>query len=174
MKHESNYSIQMKIGIVFLCVAVIVGLVNECQAQDMILSESGLVTYELVISSEGVSADKLFDKSKIWVMEHFKSKQMQDSKPLLITTVFNYNVNIGLGVTNPFYHDLKIKVKDGAVKLIIDNIYNDVGHDPAERLFVKDGVITGKSAKKWLKQINDNCVNIGKSLQTAIVKTDDF
>ena len=121
-----------------------------------------------------MSADKLFDKSKIWVMEHFKSKQMQDLKPSLITTVFNYNVNIGLGVTNPFYHNLKIKLKDGAVKLIIDNIYNDVGHDPAERLFMKDGVITGKSQKKWLKQINDNCVNLGNSLKIAIEKKDDW
>ena len=146
-----------------------------CQGQDLIISsETGLITYELVIKADSVSAEKLFDKAQVWAVETFKSPKMRDVKPSLITTVFNIPVNIGLGVTNAFYHDVKIKVKDGAVKLVIDNIYNDVGHDPAERLFIKDGVITGKSQKKWLKQINDNCVELGKSFRTAIEKKADW
>lgn len=161
----------------FLLTVILFGASHNCnsQGQDLIIStDTGLITYELVINADSISADKLFDKAKVWTVETFKSPKMRDVKPSLITTVFNIPVNIGLGVTNAFYHDVKIKVKDGAVKLIIDNIYNDVGHDPAERLFIKDGVITGKGQKKWLKQINDNCVSLGKSLQSAIEKKDDW
>lgn len=168
---------QIKFVLTFLLTVILFGASHICnsQGQDLIISpDTGLITYEIVINADSVSADKLFDKAKVWAVETFKSPKIRDVKPSLISTVFNIPVNIGLGVTNAFYHDVKIKVKDGAVKLVIDNIYNDVGHDPAERLFIKDGVITGKSQKKWLKQINDNCVSLGKSLQSAIEKKDDW
>ena len=173
------YQAQIKLGLIFLIFILPVAIVRECKAQspapDLIISsETGLVTYELVIQAEGVPAEKLFEKAKAWAVETFKSPDMKDASPSLITTVFNINVNIGLGMTNPFYHDVKIKVRDGAVKLIIDNIYNDVGHDSAEKLFVKDGVITGKQQKKWVTQINDNCVGLGQSLRKKIESKEDW
>ena len=144
-------------------------------AQDLIISsETGLVTYEVIVKVDSIKADKLFSKAKIWVIENFKNPKLKEVERSLIATVFVLNVNIGLGVTNPFYHDVKIKIKDGAIKMVIDNIYNEIGHDTAERLFIKDGVVTGKSQKKWLKQINDNCVLLGKSLQQSIEKKDEW
>ena len=146
-------------------------------------SETGLITYEKIIDAPGKSADELFGIAKTWMVSNFtNAKDIAESKPNAMSMTFITDIGgWGLGKQSPFRLALVIKVKEGAIKLIIDNMVNidtqTVGGPYSAESYwkKKDGTIRdGGMQQKPLKELTENCNSLGKSLEAKILKGDKW
>ena len=111
-----------------------------CFSQSSLLHSSlsvkdGKVYYDTIIQLDGTSKDKLFEKSKIWALNNFKSQkdalQAEDREIGLLTykTFFTENFNAppfrGHSVTAEWKYifTVKLYLKEGKAKIVIDNVY---------------------------------------------------
>ncbi len=97
--------------------------------------ENGIVTYQEVVSAEGVSADDLFNSARLWFLENFKySKeviQYENKETGIIsgnasTTIrINYNVAMmgDMPVENKLTMTISIDVKEGKFRYKIFDIF---------------------------------------------------
>lgn len=142
--------------------------------------ETKLVTFESIQEIEGTTADKLFDKSKGWIVEYFRdSKEIirGESRPDLIKGAIILRCEGNY--VKEYAADLTLRFKDGKVKITIDHL-KDAQPNPnaGEALTVEswgvksDGTMRPSMAKQF-EMIQLACNSMASNLLAYMQKKKD-
>jgi hypothetical protein len=136
----------------------------------------GLISYERVEQLDTMKADKIFTKTKEWVIETFNSSKtviQGESKPSLIKCNYLTSYSAALGMKQKFTNALTLKIKDGAIKITIDNYATEGGGKLENTALKLDGTMR-PSMKKSFQSMEDEGNRITESLLAFLKKKNDF
>ncbi|UII26386.1 DUF4468 domain-containing protein [Fulvivirga maritima] len=141
-------------------------------------SDTNLLTYEEVIKVDGMSSEELFNKVKEWTIETFNNAEkviVGENKPSLIKARFIQAYFNGLGKNADYYNTLTVRVKDGAVKITIDQMVMSSGYGVEQTIFKKDGSKRkGQIYQKIHDDIESKCRDLVKNLANYMNKDPEW
>ena len=153
---------------------------STATAQKLFVSpETKLITCDTIINAEK-TADELFDKATSWFVEYFpRGGNIQSAvKPNLIRG--SYTIAYSFSMSKQSYRsDILLKIKDGAIKITIDNMttLKSNGEDSyhIEWMGTKGGKVkTGAMYAKTNNQIEAQFKALVTNLRAYIDKKSDF
>jgi len=139
-------------------------------------SETKRLTYEDIIKVDSLKADEIYTKVKEWAILTFKNSEkviVGDNKPSLVKANFVTQYFNG-AVKTDFLNTITIKIRDGAIKIIIDDItaYPN-GYDFEAFIYKKDGTQrTGGNYVKGYNDVESQCKSLVSNL-SKFLTTDD-
>jgi hypothetical protein len=156
------------------------------------LNENNLVAYEGVDSLPNKSKEDIYNRSKEWIFDAFKSGknvlQLDDKETFTITGNGNFTNIWGEGLApTDMRVSFKIKViaKDNRYKYIVSDIYLDYSMDfgvggikyfneDIENWQMRKGKLyREKNAVKYLTKLNEDILNLIESFKTYMHKESD-
>jgi len=141
-------------------------------------SETQLLTFEQVIKADSMKADDIYNKVKEWAVLTFKNSEkviVGDNKPTLIKATFIQKYFNGMGVYADYYNTMTIKIKDGAVKVIIDDMKMTSGFNIESTLYKKDGTLKpGQTFQKIHQDVESKCKGLIEDLSKFMTKKSDW
>ena len=111
-----------KLSIIFFLIIAV-----RCFSQQHSLfidSTTKLITFEKFCKIDTLKADFIFDKTKSWFIHHFAAAEnviKSENKPNLIKGVFKTDYLGTMEERQNYYNDIEVKIKDGAIKIRINN-----------------------------------------------------
>lgn len=166
-----------KVYLEILIILLVVRL--PASAQKLYVSpETKLITCDTVMNIAGKPADQLFDKTKAWFTEYFREAKeviRGENKPSMIKGSFSLTRNLGLGVKQTWISDVTVRIKDGAVKIVINGIRGETGFGVESNWVKQDGALrTASSYSKPMEFLQENYKNLFLNLRAYMDKNDDF
>jgi hypothetical protein len=183
----------MKKGLLFFL--LFAGIAASSCAQDNIFnfpidSTTGKISFQGVVTVEGLKKDELFNKIKLWVITTYNSpKDIVNAEDknigvLKLKPLIKKNkTSDGLTYTDILYYDFDIYIKDGKYKYILSNIrYSLIMPDspkddrsPIEKPFFISKTDTEQMKyydyrKKWSEEIKNDFNDLISSLHTFLIK----
>ncbi|MBC8486788.1 MAG: DUF4468 domain-containing protein [Bacteroidetes bacterium] len=138
--------------------------------------ETNLLTYEEIINIDSMKAEDIYKKVKEWAILSFRNSEkviVGENKPTLLKATFIQKYFNGMGVYADYYNTITIKIKDGAVKIIIDDMRMTSGYKVEGTVYKKDGTLrTGNTYQKIYEDIEFKCKGLIKDLTNFLSKED--
>ena len=167
--------------ILLLWFSLQLGLTRDLEAQTLFVAkESGLITFEMVLTIDSMKADPLFDKTKGWFVEYFREANQVirgEVKPSMIKGTYLTEYAAAMGTKQQYENDIVVRMKDGAVKVTINNL-RTVGTSgmAIETIALKDDgtMRTGGMYQKTFKDIESKCQALCASLAAYVKKKSEW
>ena len=137
---------------------------------------TNLLTYEEVLIVDSLEADDIYSKVKEWILLTFKNSVIVgDNKPTLLMVKYVRKYFSGV-IYRDFYSSMTIKIKDEAVKVIIDDVRQKTpGWNIESYIFKKDGTLKkGKGYTRAFFETEVMCKEFTQSLGDYLIKEDDW
>ena len=140
-------------------------------------SETKLVTFEKVYELDTLKADYIFDKAKEWFIEYFREASeviRGENKPSLIKGTF-INEYFFVFRKEKFNNDITVRIKDGAIKITINNFRSNGSPALENRGIKKGGILrTGDGITKTFVDVDYQCKELSEDLIKFINSKSDW
>lgn len=150
-------------------------LTAEVSAQELyVAGETGKLTHERIVELPGMTAADIHKKAKVWFTEYFRSSKdviRGEVEGSMIKGTFITTYIEALNTPVEYENDIVVRIKDGAIKVTIDNIRSVSGY-PLETTMIKmDGTLRkGAGYVKLMKSIEQDCVALVNNLAASLEK----
>lgn len=158
----------------YLCVMSACGQ-DVAQTPKLFVSPGvGKITYEEVIEVDGKTADEIFKKTKEWFVEYFRSAEdvvRGEIEPSMIKGTFAASYRGAMNTPQGYTNDIIVRIKDGALKVTIDNFEGITGAIALERTALKkDGTMRqGTIYQNTFHDIATKCHNLCQQIREYIL-----
>ena len=143
-------------------------------SQVRLSDETHLITWERVITVDTMRAPQLYDRTRSWFTEYFRSAKdvvRGEDRPALIKGTFVSSYSAGIS-SQDYDVDITVRIKDGAVKVVLDRFRTTAGYAIEMTAVKSDGTIrTGKMYQKTLSDIDAQAEAMVASLTKFLSKT---
>ena len=133
-----------------------------------------LITWERVITVDTMRAPQLYDRTRSWFTEYFRSAKdvvRGEDRPVLIKGSFVTSYPAGW-TRQDYTVGITVRIKDGAVKVILDHFETAPGYGIEMSVVKSDGTIrTGNIYQKTLSDIDAQAEAMVASLTKFLGKT---
>lgn len=125
-----------------------------------------------------MKADQFYNKTRAWFVEYFRdSKEVirGENKPEMIKGTFFAKYSAAMGMTQPYENDITVRIKDRAIKVIINNFRTAPpgakGYAIETTGVKSDGTMrSGGAYQKTFKDIEIKCHALTDDLKAYIEK----
>ncbi len=140
-------------------------------------NETRLLTFEEVIRVDSMKSEEIYNKAKEWVILTFRNSEqviVGDNKPTLVKATYIQKSIIGISLFE-YYSTITIRIKDGAIKITIDDMRLIKGfYDKMEPTIYKDDGTIKSGKSKLFEDIETKCKALTKDLSNFIAKKSDW
>ncbi len=170
-------------NLILISIMALMSLKPKAQDTLKIPTKDGKIFYEQIVDVPNMAKEKLFKNAKMWYVESFK-----DSKSVIQNENLNDGNITGKGntqftcgksftpVAETAYFTIAIDIKDNKYRLRIYDIVGDRTNwqETYDYILVKNKTFMRSMYLRYLTQFDAEIKRIFQSINTAIVKNDNF